>query len=163
VVSPLAAAGLGKEEIRAWSHRLGLPTWDKPQMACLASRIPYGTSVTPERLSQPARAGSELRRVGVRPLPVRYRGAGAGGEGAAGGRGGGAGPLLLAGVPRSGERGAAGARLPLRLVGPGALPVGPDEPGPRAPRGLVVLPAVGLALLLGAAPLERFDHQGSIW
>jgi len=59
VVSPLAAAGLGKEEIRAWSQRLGLPTWDKPQMACLASRIPYGTSVTPERLSQLAPSGRQ--------------------------------------------------------------------------------------------------------
>jgi len=74
VVSPLAAAGLGKEEIRAWSHRLGLPTWDKPQMACLASRIPYGTSVTPERLSQLAGAESDLRRLGLRTFRVRYHG-----------------------------------------------------------------------------------------
>jgi pyridinium-3,5-biscarboxylic acid mononucleotide sulfurtransferase len=74
VVSPLAAAGLGKEEIRAWSRRLGLPTWDKPQMACLASRIPYGTSVTPERLSQLAGAESDLRRLGLRTFRVRYHG-----------------------------------------------------------------------------------------
>jgi len=74
VVSPLAAAGLGKEEIRAWSQRLGLPTWDKPQMACLASRIPYGTSVTPERLSQLAGAESDLRRLGLRTFRVRYHG-----------------------------------------------------------------------------------------
>jgi len=74
VVSPLAAAGLGKEEIRAWSHRLGLPTWDKPQMACLASRIPYGTSVTPERLDQLAGAESDLRRLGLRTFRVRYHG-----------------------------------------------------------------------------------------
>ncbi|HEY8206600.1 MAG TPA: ATP-dependent sacrificial sulfur transferase LarE [Myxococcaceae bacterium] len=74
VVSPLAAAGLGKEEIRAWSRRLGLPTWDKPQMACLASRIPYGTSVTPERLSQLAGAETDLRRLGLRTFRVRYHG-----------------------------------------------------------------------------------------
>lgn len=74
VLSPLAAAGLGKEEIRAWSHRLGLPTWDKPQMACLASRIPYGTSVTPERLDQLAGAESDLRRLGLRTFRVRYHG-----------------------------------------------------------------------------------------
>lgn len=48
VVSPLADAGLTKNEIRAWSQRLGLPTWDKPQLACLASRLPYGTQVTVE-------------------------------------------------------------------------------------------------------------------
>ncbi len=72
VQSPLAKAGLTKDEIRAWSHALGLPTWDKPQMACLASRIPYGTSVTRERLFQIARAETELRRLGFRQFRVRY-------------------------------------------------------------------------------------------
>jgi pyridinium-3,5-biscarboxylic acid mononucleotide sulfurtransferase len=72
VQSPLAQAGLTKDEIRAWSHQLGLPTWDKPQMACLASRIPYGTSVTRERLFQIARAESELRGLGFRQFRVRY-------------------------------------------------------------------------------------------
>jgi len=72
VQSPLALAGLTKDEIRAWSHHLGLPTWDKPQMACLASRIPYGTSVTRERLFQIAGAESELRRLGFRQFRVRY-------------------------------------------------------------------------------------------
>lgn len=72
VQSPLALVGLTKAEIRAWSHTLGLPTWDKPQMACLASRIPYGTSVTLERLQQIARAESELRRRGFRQFRVRY-------------------------------------------------------------------------------------------
>jgi uncharacterized protein len=72
VRSPLAQAGLTKDEIRAWSHTLGLPTWDKPQMACLASRIPYGTSVTRERLFQIAQAESELRRLGFRQFRVRY-------------------------------------------------------------------------------------------
>ena len=72
VRSPLARAGLTKEEIRAWSHALELPTWDKPQMACLASRIPYGTSVTRERLFQIAGAESELRKRGFRQFRVRY-------------------------------------------------------------------------------------------
>jgi uncharacterized protein len=72
VRSPLAQAGLTKDEIRAWSQQLGLPTWDKPQMACLASRIPYGTSVTRERLFQIAQAESELRRLGFRQFRVRY-------------------------------------------------------------------------------------------
>ncbi|XXF75039.1 ATP-dependent sacrificial sulfur transferase LarE [Myxococcaceae bacterium GXIMD 01537] len=72
VQSPLAIAGLTKDEIRAWSHAMGLPTWDKPQMACLASRIPYGTSVTRERLFQIAGAESELRKLGFRQFRVRY-------------------------------------------------------------------------------------------
>jgi uncharacterized protein len=74
VISPLAQAGLTKDEIRAWSHRLGLPTWDKPQMACLSSRIPYGTAVTPERLEQLGGAESDLRRLGLRTFRVRYHG-----------------------------------------------------------------------------------------
>ena len=52
VRSPLADAGLTKDEVRAWSEAYGLPTWAKPQMACLASCIPYGTPVTPERLGE---------------------------------------------------------------------------------------------------------------
>lgn len=72
VRSPLADAQLTKQEIRAWSQTLGLPTWDKPQMACLASRIPYGTAVTRDRLIQVARAESELRALGFRSFRVRY-------------------------------------------------------------------------------------------
>jgi len=74
VISPLAQAGLGKAEIRAWSFNLGLPTWDKPQMACLASRIPYGTSVTAERLGQIGSAESGLRKLGLRSFRMRYHG-----------------------------------------------------------------------------------------
>jgi uncharacterized protein len=74
VVSPLAQAGLTKEEIRAWSQSLGLPTWDKPQMACLASRIPYGTAVTRDRLIQIASAESEMRKLGFRQFRVRHHG-----------------------------------------------------------------------------------------
>ena len=74
VRSPLAEAGLSKLEVRAWSEAYGLPTWDKPQMACLASRIPYGTPVTPERLAQIERAEAALRALGLRDLRVRHHG-----------------------------------------------------------------------------------------
>lgn len=74
VRSPLAAAGLTKDEVRAWSEAYGLPTWDKPQMACLASRIPYGTAVTPERLGQVEAAERALRALGLRSFRVRYHG-----------------------------------------------------------------------------------------
>jgi pyridinium-3,5-biscarboxylic acid mononucleotide sulfurtransferase len=74
VVSPLAEAGLTKDEVRAWSHRFGLPTWDKPQMPCLASRIPYGTAVTEERLTQIGTAEQDLWDLGFREFRVRYHG-----------------------------------------------------------------------------------------
>jgi uncharacterized protein len=72
VFSPMADAGLTKDEIRAWSHRLGLPTWDKPAMPCLASRIPYGTSVTRERLELIGAAEAALRSLGLREFRVRF-------------------------------------------------------------------------------------------
>lgn len=74
VRSPLAEAGLAKVEVRAWSEAYGLPTWDKPQMACLASRLPYGTEVTPERLGQVERAEAALRALGLRSFRVRWHG-----------------------------------------------------------------------------------------
>ncbi len=74
VRSPLAEAGLTKLEVRAWSEAYALPTWDKPQMACLASRLPYGTEVTPERLAQVERAESGLRELGLRSFRVRHHG-----------------------------------------------------------------------------------------
>jgi pyridinium-3,5-biscarboxylic acid mononucleotide sulfurtransferase len=74
VRSPLAEAGLGKDEIRALSRAAGLPTWDKPAMPCLASRIPYGIEVTEERLVQIGSAESELRALGLRTFRVRYHG-----------------------------------------------------------------------------------------
>ena len=74
VRSPLADAGLTKDEVRAWSEAYGLPTWAKPQMACLASRIPYGTPVTPERLGEVERAEAALRALGFRDLRVRHHG-----------------------------------------------------------------------------------------
>ncbi|HZZ83003.1 MAG TPA: ATP-dependent sacrificial sulfur transferase LarE [Anaeromyxobacteraceae bacterium] len=72
VRSPLAEAGFTKDEVRAWSEALGLPTWDKPQMACLASRLPYGVAVTPERLSQVERAEAGVRALGFKNFRVRY-------------------------------------------------------------------------------------------
>jgi uncharacterized protein len=74
VLSPLAQVGLTKDEIRAWSAHQGLSTWDKPQMPCLASRIPYGTQVTRERLDQIGGAESALRRLGLRSFRLRYHG-----------------------------------------------------------------------------------------
>ena len=72
VRSPLLEAGLGKEEIRTWSRELGLPTWDQPAAPCLASRIPYGIAVTPERLRQVERAELGLRALGLRDFRVRH-------------------------------------------------------------------------------------------
>ncbi|HZU77800.1 MAG TPA: ATP-dependent sacrificial sulfur transferase LarE [Dehalococcoidia bacterium] len=74
VRSPLAEAGLTKAEIRTLSHALGLPTWDKPAMACLSSRIPYGTPVTLEALTRIAAAEASLRLLGVRQVRVRHHG-----------------------------------------------------------------------------------------
>lgn len=74
VLSPLAEAQLTKQEIRAWSQRLGLPTWDKPQMACLASRLPYGTQVTVERLRKVGAAEKAVRELGLVNFRVRYHG-----------------------------------------------------------------------------------------
>jgi uncharacterized protein len=74
VRSPLLEAGLTKDEIRAWSRELGLPTWDQPAAPCLASRIPYGLSVTPERLRQIEQAEIGLRAMGFRDFRVRHHG-----------------------------------------------------------------------------------------
>lgn len=74
VRSPLQEAGLGKAEIRRLSRRLGLPTWDQPASPCLASRLPYGLAVTPERLDQVERAEQALREQGLRELRVRHHG-----------------------------------------------------------------------------------------
>ena len=75
VRSPLAEAGFTKADVRALARRLGVPTWDKPAMACLASRIPYGSEVTPEKLRQVAAAEEALRALGFRELRVRHHGA----------------------------------------------------------------------------------------
>src|SRR6202045_486281 len=71
VLAPLLDAGLRKSEIRQLSQRAGLPTWDRPASACLASRLPYGTEVTPERLSLIERGEAALRELGFRQFRVR--------------------------------------------------------------------------------------------
>ncbi|MCZ6789062.1 MAG: ATP-dependent sacrificial sulfur transferase LarE [Chloroflexi bacterium] len=74
VRSPLVEVGFTKEEIREHSREMGLPTWDKPAQACLASRVPYGTPVTVEVLGQIGKAERYLHEIGVRQLRVRHHG-----------------------------------------------------------------------------------------
>jgi uncharacterized protein len=69
---PMVEAGLTKDEIRALSHELGLRTWDKPQLACLSSRFPYGTQITPERLRRVDAFEDGLRSLGFRQMRVRF-------------------------------------------------------------------------------------------
>ena len=71
-VSPLVDAGLGKADVRVLSRALGLRTWNKPQLACLSSRFPYGTAITPERLRRIDRFEDGLRRLGFGQLRVRF-------------------------------------------------------------------------------------------
>jgi len=72
VRAPLKEAGLTKAEIRELSAQLGLPTADKPQMACLSSRIPYGEAVTPEKLRMIEQAEYVLRDLGFHDVRVRH-------------------------------------------------------------------------------------------
>jgi uncharacterized protein len=75
VRSPLAEAGFTKDEIRARSQERGIPTWSQPSSPCLASRLPYGTEVTPLRLGKVEAAERALRGIGVSgDLRVRYYG-----------------------------------------------------------------------------------------
>jgi uncharacterized protein len=74
ILAPLLNAGLAKAEIRELSRRAGLPTWDRPASACLASRIPYGSEVTPEKLAQIERGEAILREMGFRQFRVRHHG-----------------------------------------------------------------------------------------
>jgi uncharacterized protein len=74
VVSPLSAAGVTKAEVRELAKLLGLPSWDKPALACLSSRFPYGQQITPEKLAQVARAEEYLRREGFEQVRVRHHG-----------------------------------------------------------------------------------------
>jgi len=75
VRSPLKEAELTKAEIRELSKAAGLPTWDKPAMPCLSSRIPYGMFVSPEKLTMIDRSEAYLRSLGFRDLRVRHHGA----------------------------------------------------------------------------------------
>jgi uncharacterized protein len=72
VRSPLREAGLSKDEVRRLSRHLELPNWAKPALACLASRFPYGTSITAEGIEQVAAAERVLRRLGFTGLRVRH-------------------------------------------------------------------------------------------
>ena len=74
VRSPLAEAGLTKDEIRTLSRRLGLPTWDEPASPCLSSRIAPGVPVTIERLGKVETAEEYLRSIGFREFRVRVHG-----------------------------------------------------------------------------------------
>jgi uncharacterized protein len=72
VVSPLIDAGFTKADVRAGAAAIGLGIWDKPAAACLSSRIPYGTSVTRERLAQIGGFEAALKRLGFRQVRVRW-------------------------------------------------------------------------------------------
>jgi pyridinium-3,5-biscarboxylic acid mononucleotide sulfurtransferase len=72
--SPLQEAGFTKAEIRAAAQEMGLPNWNKPSSACLASRLPYGTRVTREALTQVGEGEAVLRDLGLQQLRVRHHG-----------------------------------------------------------------------------------------
>jgi pyridinium-3,5-biscarboxylic acid mononucleotide sulfurtransferase len=74
VVSPLSLAGVGKAEVRELARHLGLASWNKPALACLSSRFPYGQEITPEKLAQVARAEEFMRSRGYRQVRVRHHG-----------------------------------------------------------------------------------------
>jgi len=69
---PMVDVGLAQTEIRALSKDLELPTWDKPQLACLSSRFPYGTKITLDRLRRVDAFEDGLRALGFRQLRVRF-------------------------------------------------------------------------------------------
>ncbi|EYF08742.1 ATP-dependent sacrificial sulfur transferase LarE [Chondromyces apiculatus] len=72
VLSPLVELGFTKADVRAGASAVGLPIWDKPAAACLSSRIPYGTSVTRERLARIGGFEADLRTLGFRQVRVRF-------------------------------------------------------------------------------------------
>lgn len=74
ILSPLREAGLSKAEIRELSRRMGLPTWEKPSYACLASRFVYGEEITPEKLAMVGSAEQLLLDLGFRQMRVRMHG-----------------------------------------------------------------------------------------
>jgi pyridinium-3,5-biscarboxylic acid mononucleotide sulfurtransferase len=74
VISPLQEVGLTKSDIRELAHSLGLPNWNKPSMACLASRFPYGEAITQERLAMVESAEDALRALGLQQFRVRAHG-----------------------------------------------------------------------------------------
>jgi len=74
VLTPLRDAGLSKADIRELSHELGLPTWNKPAYACLASRFPYGADITPDKLKMVEQAEALLHEMGFPQCRVRHHG-----------------------------------------------------------------------------------------
>jgi uncharacterized protein len=74
IKSPLKEAGLTKDDIRALSKEMGLPTWDKQPFACLASRIPYGQEITREKLETIDKAEQYLLDAGFKNVRVRHHG-----------------------------------------------------------------------------------------
>jgi pyridinium-3,5-biscarboxylic acid mononucleotide sulfurtransferase len=72
VVSPLKHAGMTKDDIREISKEFGLSTWNKPSFACLSSRFPYGTKITPEKLVVIGEAEDFIRDLGFTELRVRH-------------------------------------------------------------------------------------------
>lgn len=74
ILSPLQETGLTKNEIRAFSKQMGLTTWEKPALACLASRFPYGTTITAEKLEMVEMAERALHALGFGQLRVRHHG-----------------------------------------------------------------------------------------
>jgi uncharacterized protein len=74
IKSPLLEAGLRKQDVRILSKKLGLPSWDKPSLACLASRIPYGIKITPVILRRIDRAERYLTGIGVKQARLRHYG-----------------------------------------------------------------------------------------
>lgn len=74
VQAPLVEAGLTKAEIRELSRRAGLSTWDRPAAACLSSRVPYGTPVTPQTIQTIEQGEEAIRALGFRQFRVRFHG-----------------------------------------------------------------------------------------
>ena len=74
VQAPLVEAGLTKAEIRELSQRAGLSTWDRPAAACLSSRVPYGTPVTPQTIRTIEQGEEAIRALGFRQFRVRFHG-----------------------------------------------------------------------------------------
>ena len=72
ILSPLDEIGFGKDDIRRAAREIGVPVWDKPALACLSSRFPYGTEITPRRLEQVAECEAVLRDEGFHIFRVRY-------------------------------------------------------------------------------------------
>jgi uncharacterized protein len=74
VRSPLAEAGFSKYDVRHMAKKLGMPMWDKPSLACLSSRIPYGTKITPDLLRTIQTAEEIVHQFGIRQVRVRHHG-----------------------------------------------------------------------------------------